>query len=132
MATGVGARTYFVRVKGVTSAGIGAASNEIRLTVAGASSLCQGGPGAPGTLKASVTGSTVILAWSGSPGLPTSYIVEAGSSSGSSDLANFDTASESTSLRATGVGRGNYFVRVRARNACGVSAPSNEVLTSVR
>jgi len=59
-------------------------------------------------------------------------MIEAGSSAGSSDLANFDTASTSTTLQATGVGRGTYFVRVRARNACGVSAASNEVLASVR
>ncbi len=132
VATGVGAGTYFVRVKAVNGAGIGPASNEVRLTVVGASSPCPSAPGAPRALTASVTGSTVILAWNGSPSLPTSYMVEAGSSAGLSDVGNFDTASTSTTLRATGVGRGNYFVRVRARNACGVSAPSNEVHISVR
>ena len=105
MATGVGAGSYFVRVKAMSSAGIGPASNEIRLTVAGASSLCSGAPGAPGVLTTAVTGSTMILSWAGSAGLPTSYVVEAGSSTGSSDLANFDTASTSTTLQATGVGR---------------------------
>lgn len=132
LATGVGAGTYFVRVRAINSAGTGPASNEVRLTVAGAHGPCSGAPGAPGGLSASVTGSTVILAWNGSAGLPTSYMVEAGASAGSSDLAIFDTASTSPTLRATGVGRGTYFVRVRARNACGVSAPSNEVPVSVR
>ena len=130
--TGVGTGTYFVRVKATNDAGIGTASNEARLTVTSASSPCLRAPRAPGALKASVSGSTVVLAWNESAGLPTSYMVEAGSSTGSLDLANFDTASTSTTLRAIGVGDGDYFVRVRGRNACGVGAPSNEVLTSVR
>jgi hypothetical protein len=79
-----------------------------------------------------VSGSTVTLAWNASTGSPSSYVVEAGSAAGLSDLANFDTGGTSTTLRATGVGRGDYLVRVRARNACGISAPSNEVLASVR
>jgi hypothetical protein len=131
-ATDVGAGTYFVRVRAITAAGIGPASNEARLTVASGNSACSGAPSAPGALTASVSGSTVELVWDRSAGVPTSYVVEAGSSAGSSDLANFDTASTSTTLRAIGVGAGDYFVRMRARNACGVGEASNEVLVSVR
>ncbi len=131
VATGVGAGTYFVRVKGMNGGAIGPASNEIRSTVSASSGPCYGAPGAPSGLTRSVSGSTVTLAWNASAGSPSSYVIEAGSAPGLWDLANFDTGGTSTTLRATGVGRGDYFVRVRGRNACGNSAPSNEVLASV-
>src|SRR5439155_20641171 len=111
MATGVGAGTFFIRVRAVNAAGAGPASNEVPLVVTGASTPCVGAPGAPGGLTALVNGSTVTLAWNASEGMPTSYVIEAGSSSGSADLAQFDTASTSPSLRASGVGNGAYFVR---------------------
>jgi hypothetical protein len=132
LATGVGAGTYYVRVKAMYGEAIGLASNEVRLTVSGASGPCSGPPDAPGGLTRAVTGSTVVLAWNVSTGSPSSYVIEAGSSAGLSDLANFDTGTTLTTLRATGVGRGDYLVRVRARNACGTGAPSNEVRASVR
>lgn len=132
VATGVGAGTYFVRVRGMNGEAIGPASNEVRLTVSASSGPCYGAPGAPSNLARAVSGSTVTLAWNAGTGSPSSYVIEAGSSAGLSDLANFDTGGTSTTLRATGVGRGNYRVRVRARNACGISGPSNEVLASVR
>jgi len=132
MATGVGAGTFFIRVRAVNAAGVGSASNEVRLVVTDASAPCAGAPGAPRGLTAVVTGSTVTLAWTASEGAPTSYVIEAGSSTGSTDLANFDTARTSPSLRVTGVGNGAYFVRVRAKNACGASPPSNEVLVTVQ
>src|SRR5439155_1104680 len=92
-------------------------------------------PGPPTGLAASVAGSTVTLAWVapavGSPP-PTYVIVEAGSASGLSNLASFDTGSILPTLTATGVGPGTYFVRTRAKNACGLSAGSNEVVVTIR
>jgi predicted phage tail protein len=57
----------------------------------------------------------------------TTYIIEAGSRSGAADLANFATGSGVTSFAATGVLAGTYYVRVRASNTAGTSAPSTEV-----
>ena len=37
------------------------------------------------------------------------------------------TGTAATTLVATGVGSATYFVRVRARNSCGMSTSSNEV-----
>ena len=89
-------------------------------------------PAAPNSLVASVSGSTVLLTWAASPGgTPTSYIVQAGSSSGLSNLANSGTGSAAPTLTATGVGPGTYFVRVLAQNASGVSGPSNEIVVIV-
>jgi hypothetical protein len=92
-----------------------------------------GTPSAPTDLTASVAGSTVTLRWTvaGGGNFPTSYVVEAGSSPGSADLARLDTANVATSFTATSVPPRTYFVRVRARNAGGDSGPSNEVTLTV-
>jgi hypothetical protein len=73
----------------------------------------------------------VTLNWVGGSGAASSYVIEAGSFQGASNLANFDTLSAGSSFFAPGVGSGTYFVRVRAKNACGVSGASNEVVVRV-
>lgn len=79
-------------------------------------------PGVPANLAASVSGSTVTLTWAasttaGPDAAPSSYRLEAGASSGASDIANADTGSAATSYIATGVPNGTYYVRVRAANS---------------
>lgn len=122
------AGTYFVRVRARNSAGDSAPSNEITVTVPTGGSTCSTAPGAPANLSASVTDTSVRLTWSEPSGAcaPTGYIIEAGSASGLSDLANVNTGSTATSFSAAGVSPGTYFVRVRAANANGSSAASNE------
>jgi hypothetical protein len=46
-------------------------------------------------------------------------------------LANVDTRSLDTSISGTAP-PGTYFVRVRARNVCGLGSPSNEVQLVLR
>jgi hypothetical protein len=128
-ANGVASGSYYVRVRAQNSAGTSPPSNEILLIVG--STGCISAPGAPPGLTSSVSGSTVSLAWGVSSGSPTTYIVEAGSSSGAANLANSNLGSSATAFTATGVGAGTYYVRVRARNACGTSAASNEVVIVV-
>jgi predicted phage tail protein len=72
----------------------------------------------------------VTLVWIPSPagGAPAYYVIEAGSGPGFSNLANFSTGTAVPAFRAVGVPNGVYFVRVRAANAWGVSATSNEVV----
>src|SRR5262249_14992176 len=103
-----------------------------RLTASSAGS----GPvtSSPINLTASVSGSTVVLSWNQPPiqdSSVTSYIVEAGSSTGLANLANFNTGTAVASLTAAGVPNGTYYVRVRAVNATGISAASNEVVAVV-
>jgi predicted phage tail protein len=132
-ASGVGAGTYFVRVRAGNALGLSAASNEAVLIVGASDSLpCGAVPGAPSGLQSVVNGSTVSMFWGAAAGSPTSYIVEAGSFPGGSDLALSDTGSAASQFTAEGVGPGTYFVRVRARNACGSGNASNEVTIVVR
>src|SRR5207302_1029940 len=85
---------------------------------------------APINLTASVSGSTVVFNWTASPGA-TSYIIQAGSAPGQSNLANFSTGNTNTTFSASGVGAGQYYVRVLGANAAGASGPSADVLLSV-
>jgi Tol biopolymer transport system component len=122
------AGTYYVRVRARNRCGTGAASNEVIVAVGGA---CTAPPGPPGSLSATVAGRTVTLRWTAATGQPFSYIVEAGSMPGATDLAIVETGQAQTQLVAAAP-PGRYFVRLRARNACGVGAASNEVVVDVR
>ena len=129
-ANGIGNGTYYVRVRAQNAAGTSGPSNESTLVVG--SAACTSAPGAPGGLTITSSGSTVTLAW-GAPGgvcAATSYVLQAGSSAGGSDLANSNVGN-TTSYVAAGVGSGTYYVRVRAANAFGLSGGSNEVVLTV-
>ena len=88
-------------------------------------------PQAPQRFVANVNGNTVTLTWSApaTGGAPSTYIVEASVSPGGAAIAAFSVAT--TSLAVTSVPNGVYYVRVRAVNADGTSAPSNEVTVVV-
>jgi predicted phage tail protein len=111
---------YFVRVRALNAAGTSAPSNEI--TVSGAIGCA---PGTPGNMMASVSGLNVAFQWNAAAGSPTSYELEAGTASGASNLGTFPAGL--TTQFATAAPPGVYYVRVRARNACGVGPASNEV-----
>ncbi len=85
-------------------------------------------PSVPGGLAAVVNGGTLRLSWNRAPGAQ-SYRLEAGTTTGSADLFNGDVGNVS-SLEGLVPSR-SYFVRVRAANAVGVSAPSNQVSVMV-
>jgi len=124
---------YFIRLRahgidGATSA----ASNEVIANVGGGPPACAAVTLPPPTLWFEVHGSTVILNWRIPGGDVTSYAIEAGSFPGAANLVNFDTQSSATSYTADGVASGTYFVRLRAKNACGAGGnPSNEVMIPV-
>jgi hypothetical protein len=95
-------------------------------------------PSAPGELVSSVSGQNVTLRWTApTSGIPTSYVVQAGSAPGKADLANFDTNITDLSFVSADVPTGSYYIRVYARKAsCAsptfIGPASNEVLVVVQ
>jgi len=133
-ATSVPPGVYYVRVRALVGNVPTAASNEIIVTVGIQPSPCGCDTITPPQgLIFGVNGSNVTLLWSypQSSTAPASYVIEAGSYPGAANLANFDTLSSVKGYFAPGVGPGTYFVRVRAKNACGVSGSSNEIVVKV-
>ena len=118
--------TYFTRVRSVGANGPGAASSEAILIVPPPSTA----PAAPGTLTASSADGVVSLAWGAAAGNATTYVIEAGSAPGLANLAVFQTGHLDTAF-ATPAPPGRYYVRVRAANTFGASAPSNEIVVVV-
>lgn len=88
-------------------------------------------PGVPTGLQATVTGSSVSITWTppatGTPA--TSYLLEAGTSQGATNIGTFPTAAPG--LAVAGVPTGQYFVRVRAANAIGTSAATSDLTINV-
>ncbi len=114
--------TYYARVQAANLMGVGPASSEVMFQVGGGSA-----PASPTGLGVSWSGTTAHLSWTPPAGAaPTSYVVEAGTASGLTDSGAVNVGA-ATSF-AVNLPSGAYFVRVRALNANGASAPSNEVL----
>lgn len=90
----------------------------------------------PASPTARAVPAVVTVAWR-SPrtvsqaGMPALYIVEAGSKAGATDVATIQVGAPDTQF-TTPVANGTYFVRVRAANQCGPSAPSREERLVVR
>ena len=79
-----------------------------------------------------MTGSTVAFNWTApAQGTPTSYILEAGSAAGLSNVAVLNTGTPATSLVVPSVPAGRYYLRLRAANALGQSVPSAEYVLVV-
>jgi subtilisin-like proprotein convertase family protein len=120
--------TYFVRVRASNAGGPSEASNEAKVVVGD----CTAPPSAPNGLSFSLNGSAVVLTWEASKSGPTSYIIETETGSDGNSPGVVDTGSLKTTFTAEDVPPGTYFVRVRARNACGGSARSEKVTVVVR
>lgn len=129
--TNVSPGTHFMRVLSTSDSGTSAPSNEVIVKVA--ADACSTPPDAPAGLSARVIADTVTLVWQAAATgcTATSYVIQAGSSPGLSNLAYFSTGSPATTFTATSVTAGTYYVRILAANAAGTSAASNEITVVV-
>jgi hypothetical protein len=128
---GVGNGTYYVRVRGVANGLVGPPSNEVQIPVTGG---CQVPP-APTDLTALTRADWVFMGWNdGSGAIPTRYEVLARLQSGGPVIASLGAGRVAGhpggTLNVSAVPAGTYFVQVVASNACGTSAPSNEIVIS--
>lgn len=117
--------TYFVHVRAVNGCGVSGPSGETFVTVGATIAL----PNAPFVLSAGVNGGTFALTWypqSDADG----YILEAGTAPGLANLATLRLGANA-SLSIPGVPPGQYYVRLRAWNRAGSSAPSPDVIVVV-
>jgi hypothetical protein len=126
---GVPDGVYFIRVRSRVGAQLSPPSAEVMIVVGNLPSP----PEAPRNLSHSLNGSTLTLSWQ-LPlfGAPTSYVIDAGTASGLTDIAIFNTGSSALTASFPNVPPGTYYVRVRAQNAQGLSVASNERTITVQ
>jgi hypothetical protein len=117
--------TYFVRVFASDGTGESPASNEVPVVVTAMSVP----PAAPTDLAAYVNGTSALITWKVGEGggAPTGLVLFAGSAPGASDIGAVPVGL-GTQLSVPNVGAGNYYLRIAAANAGGLSPASNEVL----
>ncbi|MEZ5292254.1 MAG: hypothetical protein R2745_14335 [Vicinamibacterales bacterium] len=121
-ASGVGPGTYYIKVRGMNGAAASNATNEVGAVIANG---CVP-PGAPTNFTQIVRGTLGFLMWNpGSGGQPTAYILQASFSP--NDPAPPIQVPLGTPYFTLAIPPGSYYVKIAAANACGVSAPSNEL-----
>jgi endonuclease/exonuclease/phosphatase family metal-dependent hydrolase len=128
-ATGIVAPgTYYLRVRARTAAGLSAPTPDAVVVIA---PPCPHAPPPPVAVGSEVSGDVVTLSWQPHAACSTTaYVIEAGSEPGLNNIGVFDTGRPVTSVDVAAASA-TYFVRVRARNAFGVSAPSPEAVVVV-
>ena len=120
----LGKGTYYARVRAANAAGVSASSNEVRFSVGKKLRT-------PGSLAVNWTGTTATLSWTapaadGVDEVATSYVVEAGTSPGSSNVGTVNVGNTTTnSSRRRSVRPVRR--RVRALNDYGESDASDDV-----
>ena len=118
--------TYFLRLRTQNVCGQSLPSNEVVLTVAPIQT-----PGPSTNLAATVTGRSVVVTWHPpASGVVTGYILQAGSTSGLSNLAILSLGLQS-SFTAPNVSPGTYYLRALAVNTAGAGPPSAEIIVVV-
>ena len=86
---------------------------------------------APGPLTATVVGHDVTFVWGGASGA-SGYTLELGRAAGASNVATGQLAGAETSITVRNVPPGSHYVRVRARNACGETTVSREIVLTLK
>ena len=106
-----------------------------RNDVTGPTAACSGPPSPVGFLgwtTATVPAGSVTLFWDAATGVVASHVVELGTTRGATNVGTAVVSGTASSHTFERLAAGDYFARVRARNDCGVSAPSYEANPRVR
>jgi glucose/arabinose dehydrogenase len=120
------AGTYYTRVRAVNACGSSAVSNEAVLTLA-----CSPTAVRPSFFTVGKSGGVATFNWSNTLGA-TSYRLQVGTAPGLADIGDLDVGTvTSLAVPLAGVPPRTYYLRVTAVSACGVSAPSSEVVLVV-
>ncbi|MFN8644568.1 MAG: fibronectin type III domain-containing protein, partial [Candidatus Binatia bacterium] len=90
-------------------------------------------PDAPTAMAATAVLSTVTLAWTpaSTGGAVQRFLIDAGTAPGLYNLGSLTVNAPATSTSVAGVPPGTYYVRTRAQNPLGTSAPSPEASVTV-
>ncbi len=122
---------YFLRMTSSNACGTSAASGEVLVVMGAAEAL----PAAPTNLAVStftdIFSVTATFTWTAPPGSVTGYQIEAGSGVGLADVGTAQLGPSGTFVLPNAPRGGAYYVRVRAVNAAGTSAPSADVVLAV-
>jgi hypothetical protein len=115
--------TYYARVRAANSIGTSSDSNEVRFSIGRRLKTPVG-------FTVTWSGSTATLSWNASAAdapedTPTSYVLEAGTTRGASNVARVNVGSR-TVFRVE-ITSGTYYVRVKAQNALGESEPTEDI-----
>jgi hypothetical protein len=116
---------YYVRISAQAGGVRTSPSNEVVVEIGQACGV----PAAPTALSVTATASSASFEWDAPSGSVTGYTIEAGSAPGLANLATLATGGAATTY-STAAPAGFYYVRVRARNACGTGPASNEVIAA--
>jgi hypothetical protein len=115
---------FSVTVRALANGVAGQSSNQATFELGG-SGPCIGPPSPPAQLRYSRVGTRLELRWN-EVFRATEYVIEAGSSQRATDIY-VGSAGTATSFVATIPENTHAYVRVRARNACGVSLYGDEI-----
>jgi outer membrane protein assembly factor BamB len=119
--------TWQVRVRAFTDGGISDPSNVVTVVV----TSCTTPPAAPQALHVMPSRGIGTLKWNApASGGVEQYVIEGATSASFADLARYPVDG-GFRVYAARLPPGLYYARVRARNACGESGPSNEVLVYI-
>lgn len=93
---------------------------------------CSAAPVSPSGLAPSRNGTIVTLNWTAPTGADpvSTYVIEVGNTPGTNNVGTFIAPGSAATFQREAP-TGTYYVRVFARNACGTSAPSNEIVVTV-
>ena len=93
---------------------------------------CSSPPGVPTGVNYTKAGDVATLHWDPAPAADhvTTFVIEAGSQPGLNNQGTFVAPGTSTSFQRQ-AGAGTYYVHMFARNGCGTSPPTQDVVVTI-